>query len=173
MKYSGIGGQAVMEGIMMKNGDAYAVAVRKPDQEIMVETSSYSGVAQNKKIKKLPILRGVFSFVESLTLGLKSLTFSASFFEEEEEKEKKTDKKKEDFLMGMTVAASVVMAIGIFMILPYGISLLFRECISSQLLTALLEGILRLCIFLGYVAGISLMSEIGRASCRERVWLMV
>ena len=162
MKYSGIGGQAVMEGIMMKNGDAYAVAVRKPDQEIMVETSSYSGVAQNKKIKKLPILRGVFSFVESLTLGLKSLTFSASFFEEEEEKEKKTDKKKEDFLMGMTVAASVVMAIGIFMILPYGISLLFRECISSQWLTALLEGILRLCIFLGYVAGISLMSDIKR-----------
>lgn len=162
MKYSGIGGQAVMEGIMMKNGDAYAVAVRKPDQEIMVETSSYSGVAQNKKIKKLPILRGVFSFVESLSLGLKSLTFSASFFEEEEEKEKKTDKKKEDFLMGMTVAASVVMAIGIFMILPYGISLLFRECISSQWLTALLEGILRLCIFLGYVAGISLMSDIKR-----------
>ena len=160
MKYSGIGGQAVMEGVMMKNGDAYAVAVRKPDQEIVVETSSYSGVVQNRKIKKLPILRGVFSFVESLTLGLKSLTFSASFFEEEEEKE--SDKKKEDFLMGLTVAVSIVIAIGIFMILPYGISLLFRKYISSQWLIALLEGVLRLLIFLGYVAGISLMSDIKR-----------
>ena len=162
MKYSGIGGQAVMEGVMMKNGDAYAVAVRKPDQEIVVEISNYSGVVQNKKIKKLPILRGVFSFVESLTLGLKSLTFSASFFEEEEEKDKEPDKKKEDFLMGLTVAASIVMAIGIFMILPYGISLLFRKYISSQWLIALLEGVLRLLIFLGYVAGISLMSDIKR-----------
>lgn len=162
MKYSGIGGQAVMEGVMMKNGDTYAVAVRKPDQEIVVETSSYSGVVNNKKIKKLPILRGIFSFVESLTLGLKSLTFSASFFEEEEETEKKQDKKKEDFLMGLTVAASIVIAIGIFMILPYGISLLFRNYISSQWLIALLEGVLRLLIFLGYVAGISLMSDIKR-----------
>ncbi len=162
MKYSGIGGQAVMEGVMMKNGDAYAVAVRKPDQEIVVEISNYSGVVQNKKIKKLPILRGVFSFVESLTLGLKSLTFSASFFEEEEEKDKEPDKKKEDFLMGLTVAASIVMAIGIFMILPYGISLLFRKYISSQWLIALLEGVLRLLIFLGYVAGISLMSDVKR-----------
>ena len=161
MKYSGIGGQAVMEGVMMKNGDKYAVAVRKPDQEIAVETSDYSGVVQNKKIKKLPILRGVFSFVESLTLGVKSLTYSASFFEEEEEKEK-TSQKKEDFLMGATVAVSIVMSVGIFMILPYGISLLFRKVISSQWLIALLEGVLRLMIFLGYVAGISLMSDIKR-----------
>ena len=162
MKYSGSGGQAVMEGVMMKNGDAYAVAVRKPDQEIAVEISNYSGVVQNKKIKKLPILRGVFNFVESLTLGLKSLTFSASFFEEEEEKEKKPDGKKEDFLMGMTVAASIVMAVVIFMILPYGISLLFQNFITSPWLIALLEGILRLLIFIGYVAGISLMSDIKR-----------
>lgn len=162
MKYSGIGGQAVMEGVMMKNGDAYAVAVRKPDQEIAVEISNYSGVVQNKKIKKLPILRGVFNFVESLTLGLKSLTFSASFFEEEEEKEKKPDGKKEDFLMGMTVAASIVIAVVIFMILPYGISLLFQNFIASPWLIALLEGILRLLIFIGYVAGISLMSDIKR-----------
>lgn len=162
MKYSGIGGQAVMEGVMMKNGDAYAVAVRKPDQEIAVEISNYSGVVQNKKIKKLPVLRGIFNFVESLTLGLKSLTFSASFFEEEEEKEKKPDGKKEDFLMGVTVAASIVMAVVIFMILPYGISLLFQNFITSPWLIALLEGILRLLIFIGYVAGISLMSDIKR-----------
>lgn len=86
MKYSGIGGQAVMEGIMMKNGEKYAVAVRKPNQEIVVETGEYAGVIKNKKIRNIPILRGIFSFIESLVLGMKTLTFSASFFEEEEKK---------------------------------------------------------------------------------------
>ena len=80
MRYSGIGGQAVMEGVMMKNQEKYAVAVRKPDQEIVVETSVYEGIVKNKKIRNMPILRGVFSFIESLTLGMKTLTFSASFF---------------------------------------------------------------------------------------------
>ena len=85
MKYSGIGGQAVMEGVMMKNDSKYAVAVRKPDQEIIVEASEYQGIIKNKTIRNLPILRGVFSFVESLVLGIRTLTFSASFFEEAEE----------------------------------------------------------------------------------------
>lgn len=161
MRYSGIGGQAVMEGVMMKNGDKYAVAVRKGDQELVVETSEYSGVASNKKIKKLPIFRGVFNFIESLALGFRALTFSASFFEEEE-KEKAVDRKKEDFWMGLTVAASVLLAIVIFMVLPYGISLLFRSVISSQWALALLEGAVRLLLFIGYVAGISLMSDIKR-----------
>ena len=79
MRYSGIGGQAVMEGVMMKNQEKYAVAVRKPDQEIVVETSTYEGLIKNKKIRNMPILRGVFSFIESLVLGMKTLTFSASF----------------------------------------------------------------------------------------------
>ncbi len=161
MRYSGIGGQAVMEGVMMKNGDKYAVAVRKGDQELVVETSEYSGVASNKKIKKLPIFRGVFNFIESLVLGFRALTFSASFFEEEE-KEKAVDRKKEDFWMGLTVAASVLLAIVIFMVLPYGISLLFRSVISSRWALALLEGAVRLLLFIGYVAGISLMSDIKR-----------
>ncbi len=161
MRYSGIGGQAVMEGVMMKNGGKYAVAVRKGNQELVVETSEYSGVASNKKIKKLPIFRGVFNFIESLALGFRTLTFSASFFEGEE-KEKAVDRKKEDFLMGLTVAASVLLAIVIFMVLPYGISLLFRNVISSRWALALLEGALRLLLFIGYVAGISLMSDIKR-----------
>ena len=89
MRYSGIGGQAVIEGVMMKNGGKYAVAVRKGNQELVVETSEYSGVASNKKIKKLPIFRGVFNFIESLALGFRTLTFSASFFEEEEKEKGK------------------------------------------------------------------------------------
>lgn len=167
MRYSGIGGQAVMEGVMMKNQDKYAVAVRKPDKEIIVEVSEYPGIIKNKKIRNMPILRGVFSFIESLVLGMKTLTFSASFFEEEEEKpktakEKKKDQKKEDAMMGGTVAVSVILAVAIFMVLPYYISLVFQRFTSSYLLIALLEGILRLVIFIGYVAGISLMPDIKR-----------
>lgn len=156
-----------MEGVMMKNQDKYAVAVRKPDKEIIVEVSEYPGIIKNKKIRNMPILRGVFSFIESLVLGMKTLTFSASFFEEEEEKPKtvqeiKKDQKKEDAMMGGTVAVSVILAVAIFMVLPYYISLFFQRFTSSYLLIALLEGILRLVIFIGYVAGISLMPDIKR-----------
>ena len=169
MKYSKIGGQAVMEGIMMKNENQYAVAVRKPDSEIEVEVFQYKGIVKNEKIRNLPLLRGVFSFIESLIIGMGALTFSASFFEEEEqegEKEKRKDpkkeKKKEDFAMALTVAFSVVLAVGIFILLPYGISLIFQRYISSHIVISLLEGVLRLLIFIGYVAGISLMPDIKR-----------
>lgn len=176
MKYSGIGGQAVMEGVMMKNQEKYAVAVRKPDHEIVVEVADYNGIIKNKKIRNLPILRGVFSFIESLTLGMKTLMFSASFFEEEEEEKaekkemsskereklEKKEKKQEEAMMGGTVVFSIVMAVIIFMLLPYYLSLLFQKVISSQLLIAFIEGILRLAIFIGYVAVISLMEDIKR-----------
>ena len=184
MRYSGIGGQAVMEGVMMKNQEKYAVAVRKPDQEIVVETSTYEGLIKNKKIRNMPILRGVFSFIESLVLGMKTLTFSASFFEEEEdeksgsrkaekragakkpapteEEQKKKEKRQENVLMGGTVAISIVLAVAIFMVLPYYISVFFQRFITSQTLLALLEGVIRLAIFIGYVAAISLMPDIKR-----------
>lgn len=184
MRYSGIGGQAVMEGVMMKNQEKYAVAVRKPDQEIVVETSTYEGLIKNKKIRNMPILRGVFSFIESLVLGMKTLTFSASFFEEEEEEksgsrkaekragakkpapteeeQKKKEKRQENALMGGTVAISIVLAVAIFMVLPYYISVFFQRFITSQTLLALLEGMIRLTIFIGYVAAISLMPDIKR-----------
>ena len=184
MRYSGIGGQAVMEGVMLKNQEKYAVAVRKPDQEIVVETSTYEGLIKNKKIRNMPILRGVFSFIESLVLGMKTLTFSASFFEEEEdeksgsrkaekragakkpapteEEQKKKEKRQENVLMGGTVAISIVLAVAIFMVLPYYISVFFQRFITSQTLLALLEGVIRLTIFIGYVAAISLMPDIKR-----------
>lgn len=161
MRYSGIGGQAVMEGVMMKNQEKYAVAVRKPDQEIIVEVSEYQGVIKNQKIRNLPILRGVINFVESLTLGMRTLTFSASFFEEEPEKEKR-DKRQEDAMMGGTVLLSIVLAVGIFMVLPYYLSVFFRRFVASETLIALIEGLLRLLIFIGYVGAISLMPDIRR-----------
>ena len=184
MRYSGIGGQAVMEGVMMKNQDKYAVAVRKPDQEIVVEVAEYSGIIKNKKIKNIPILRGVFNFIESMVLGMKTLTFSASFFEDEEEEPKKKKskdapveeaeekeltedelrkkKKQEDAMMGGTVAVSIVLAVAIFMVLPYFVSQFFQRFITSQIAIALLEGVIRLAIFVGYVAAISLMPDIRR-----------
>lgn len=166
MRYSGIGGQAVMEGVMMKNQEKYAVAVRKPNQEIVVEVSEYTGLIKNKKIKNIPILRGVISFIESLVLGMKTLTFSASFFEDEEkekeERQKKKEKKQEDAMMGGTVLVSIVLAVAIFMILPYYISLFFQKFIASHLVISLLEGAIRLAIFIGYVGLISLMPDIRR-----------
>lgn len=160
MKSSNIGGQAVMEGVMMRNADKYAVAVRKTDGEIVVKTEEYKGIVQNKKKRSLPIIRGVFSFIDSMVLGMSTLTYSASFFMDEEEEEK--DEKKESVMMGLTIACSVVMAVAIFMILPYFLSQLFRKFTDSTTLITLLEGAVRLVIFFGYILLISRMKDIQR-----------
>ncbi len=163
-----------MEGVMMKNQEKYAVAVRKPDHEIEVKVSEYTGIIKNKKIRNMPILRGVFSFIESLVLGMQTLTYSASFFEDEEVDEKKKEpmteeerrrqeqkeKKQENAMMGGTVVLSIVLAVAVFMMLPYYLSTLFQKVITSQWVIALLEGVIRLVIFIGYVALISLMKDI-------------
>lgn len=172
MKSSNIGGQAVMEGVMMKNVDRYAVAVRKPDQEIVVKVEEYQSFIKNKKILSLPFIRGVFNFIDSMVLGMKTLTYSAEFFmdEEEEEQEKKPQKEKtpeekkkgDSILMGLTVAFSIVMAVGIFMVLPYFISSLFRRVTDSATLIALGEGLVRILIFVGYILLISRMKDIQR-----------
>lgn len=172
MKSSNIGGQAVMEGVMMKNEDRYAVAVRKPDQEIVVKVEEYQSFIKNKKILSLPFIRGVFNFIDSMVLGMKTLTYSAEFFmdEEEEEQEKKPQKEKtpeekkkgDSILMGLTVAFSIVMAVGIFMVLPYFISSLFRRVTDSATLIALGEGLVRILIFVGYILLISRMKDIQR-----------
>ncbi len=167
MSYSGIGGQAVMEGVMMKNDTQYAVAVRKPDGNIVVDKKKYDGILYGRAIKKLPFVRGVVNFVDSLILGMRTLMYSASFFEEEEEqKEKAVDEKKEkrneNLLMGATTVVSILAAIVLFMLVPYFITNLFAKKITSQVLLALLEGALRLGIFFTYILLISRMKEIQR-----------
>ena len=168
MKYSGIGGQAVMEGVMMKNKDTYAVAVRKSDGEIIVEKKEYKGIFGNGSFVRLPLVRGVVNFIDSLVLGMSSLTYSASFFEEEgEKKEVSADeaakaKKKEDAMMGGTVALSIVLAVAIFMLLPYWLSTFFTRLGWSDTGIAVAEGVIRVAIFLAYVVGISLMKDIQR-----------
>ena len=159
MKYSGVGGQAVMEGIMMRNADKYAVAVRKPDKEIDVQVFDYKGLVKSDKLKKIPFVRGVFNFVDSLYLGMTSLLHSAEFMEDEEEE---IDIEKEKAMMGWTVVLAVVMAVGIFFVLPYLISLFFQSFIQSHFVITLLEGMVRLAIFIGYVSLVALMPEIKR-----------
>lgn len=168
MKYSGIGGQAVIEGVMMKNGDHYAVAVRKPDGEIIIDTNEYKGILANTKLKKIPFVRGVLNFIESLALGMKTLMYSASFYEEEEtdknisQEEEQKKQKKESVMMGITMTGSIAAAIVIFMLIPYLISALFRRWISSQAVLAVLEGALRMAIFFGYILLISRLEDIQR-----------
>ena len=171
MRPSGIGGQAVLEGIMMKNKTQYSVAVRKPDGEIEVHTSVHEGIAKDHAWAKIPFVRGVVNFIDSLVLGMETLTYSASFYEEEEEEKpgrfetlllKLFGEKPEKVVVGCTVAFSVVMAVAIFMILPYFISGFFRDYIVSNTLLAIIEGGIRLGLFVLYVVLISSMKDIRR-----------
>ena len=171
MKYSGIGGQAVIEGIMMKNKDDYAVAVRKPDGQIEVKTDRYVSMTEKVKFFSLPFIRGVFSFADSMILGMRALTFSTSFFEDDEDSspskfelwlDKVFGEKLEKVLMAVVMAFSVVVAVGIFMILPLALSSLLRPWITSDTLMAFLEGVLRLAIFILYIKLVSNMEDIRR-----------
>lgn len=169
-RYSGIGGQAVLEGVMMKNNEKYAVAVRKPDGEIEVDIENHQGLLHGNKIKELPFIRGVFNFVDSLMLGTKVLNYSVSFYEEEEEQDSKFEKavdkmsggKGEKVMTTLVTLLSVALAIGIFIVLPYFVSSFFEEYIRNRSLMAILEGALRILIFLAYVCGISAMKDIKR-----------
>ena len=167
MKSSNIGGQAVLEGVMMKNGDQYAVAVRKPDGEIALQKEVYDGIVKWKKLTKIPFVRGIFSFVDSLVLGMKTLSYSASFFEEEEEeelteKEAAKKEKRENLIMGITMACSVVIAIAIFMVLPYLLSNLLKPFVPGRFARTVIEGIVRIVLFIAYILLISKMKDIQR-----------
>ena len=173
MKSSGIGGQAVMEGIMMRNGSEYSVAVRKENGEIEVKKETYKGVGSKCKLFRLPFIRGIFSFVDSLVLGMKSLNYSASLFmedgEEEEEPErfekwlqKKFGDKAEKVIMDLTMVISIILAMGIFMVFPTWVSTLMKPLLGNGIWMALFEGVLRIAIFIAYVGLISLMPDIKR-----------
>lgn len=170
MKSSNIGGQAVLEGIMMKHKEDYAVAVRKPDGEIFVQKDTYPGIIPWKPLTTIPFVRGIFNFIDSMVLGIRTLTFSASFYEEEEDKEEAplTDEeaarreRREKWLMRGTVAFSVVAAVAIFMVLPYLLSSLLGRWVSSYHVRTVIEGFVRIGIFVAYVMLISRMEDIQR-----------
>ena len=174
MKSSGIGGQAVIEGVMMKNKDRYAVAVRKPDNEIEVVVKECSSPAEKHRFLGWPIIRGVVNFIDSLVVGMSTLSYSASFYEDDEPdddaetKEKKKQKtreqeaKEEKAMMTFTVILSIVMAVAVFMIAPYYVSRLFALFVKNDTAVIIIEGIVRLAFFIIYVKLISLMNDIKR-----------
>lgn len=164
-----LGGQAVIEGVMMKGPDSYSVAVRKPDKKIEVKLHKYESFGDRHKFAKLPFIRGVVSFVESLVVGMKTLSYSSSFYDEDEV-ETKADRlfkdifkeKAESVILGFTILLSVVIAVALFMLLPAAIAEILGKWISSHVLVAVIEGIIRLLIFLIYVVLISQMEDIKR-----------
>ena len=165
MKYSGIGGQAVMEGVMMKNKETYAVAVRKPDGEIEIKKDEFKGISSKGKFFRAPFVRGIVNFIDSLTLGMSTLTYSSSFYEEDEKDKNKTEeeKKKSDTIFNIiTIFISVLLAIGIFVAAPFFISSLLEKVIHSRTLIIFIEGIIRLAIFIIYMVLISLIKDIKR-----------
>ena len=171
MKTSGIGGQAVIEGIMMRNKDKYAIAVRKPDNEIELSVRESRLLTEKYKWLNFPVIRGVFNFVDSLVTGVSTITYSASFYDDPaEQKKTKADEigkaifkdKLESVLMAVTIIISVALAVGLFMVVPYFVSRLLAGVVTSQFLLNFLEGIVRVVIFLLYLVAISHMNDIKR-----------
>lgn len=166
---SGIGGQAVLEGIMMKNKDKYSVAVRTPEGDIDVMVEEYESFAPAKALTQIPFIRGVFNFIDSLILGIRTLNYSATFYEEEQDTHKK-DKildrifkdHAEKVLSVITVIFSLAFAIALFVLLPYYLSQLLSKVIVSDTAIAALEGVIRVLIFIGYIVLISCMKDIRR-----------
>ncbi|MDA3845118.1 MAG: DUF1385 domain-containing protein [Vallitaleaceae bacterium] len=170
MKRVNIGGQAVIEGVMMKNGDDYAVAIRKPDQEIIIDKKQYVSFTKRHKLLNLPIFRGMVAFVESMVIGMKILTYSAEFFEVEEEQgkfEKKLEdkygkKKMDGFFIGLAVVLAMLFSVGLFILLPLFISQLLKPVLPNARMVNLVDGLMRVVILLVYMAVIRLMNDIKR-----------
>lgn len=170
MKRVNIGGQAVLEGVMMKGPSSYALAVRKPNKEIDVKVTPYKSMGEKHKGLNIPIVRGVVNFIESLYIGMKTLMDSSEYFEEDEAEQnesgqKKPEQKKESgnsgYLIG-TLIVSLIIAIGVFMLLPAFLANFLYMLTDKDIIVNIAEGLLRLFIFLGYVAAIAHMEDIKR-----------
>ena len=166
-----IGGQAVIEGVMMKNMDRYAVSVRKPNGKIETKVEECVSFAEKHPLFQLPVFRGMVNFLESMVIGMKTLNYSASFYEDEEEQtesrteqllEKILGEKAEKIIMGIVLVFSLAISIGLFMILPYIASEALGKLIRNEYTILFMEGIIRIAIFLGYIVLISRMEDIKR-----------
>lgn len=166
-----IGGQAVIEGVMMKNMDRYAVSVRKPNGKIETKVEECVSFAEKHPLFQLPVFRGMANFLESMVIGMKTLNYSASFYEDEEEQtesrteqllEKVLGEKAEKIIMGIVLVFSLAISIGLFMILPYIASEALGKLIRNEYAILFMEGIIRIAIFLGYIVLISQMEDIKR-----------
>lgn len=164
-----LGGQAVMEGVMMKGPGSYSIAVRRPDQKIEVKLEAYRSAGEKNAFFRLPLIRGVVNFVESVTVGMKTLSYSSAFYEEDEV-ETKADRlfknffkeKAESVILGFTVVVSIMIAVALFMFLPAALAELIGKWVENRILLSIIEGVLRLVIFILYVILISQMEDIRR-----------
>ena len=168
--YSGIGGQAVLEGVMMKNKDRYALAIRKQDGTLTVEEGTHPGLLHDTFWTKTPFVRGIFMFLDSMMLGMKCINLSAKYYEEDPEAQEETIKEQEAEKAGfgdtlqsvLVIAFSLILAIGLFMLLPFFLSQLLTRITENRVLIAAVEGVTRLVIFLLYMVAISAMKDIRR-----------
>lgn len=175
---SNIGGQAVMEGIMMRHRDKYSIGVRRPDGGIELKIEDYKCTFGKASFLRKPIIRGVVSFVDSLVIGTKCLMYSAEIAgDEEDEKEKaknaalteeelRAKKEKEDkqfkWLLYGTVALSIVISVAAFMLLPYAIASLLKKVGASEVIITIAEAFVKLALFMGYMLLVSRMKDIQR-----------
>lgn len=167
-----IGGQAVIEGVMMRNDEKYATAVRTPDKEIVLDKREYKSLTKRFKILNIPVLRGGLVFLESMVMGMKILTFSADFFEVEGEDsepskfdqflEKKFGDKMNDIIIGISIVLALLLSVGLFFILPATISQFIGPYLPQGRWMNLTDGLIRVVILLVYILGISKMKDIQR-----------
>lgn len=169
-KLQNVGGQAVIEGVMMKNQDTYAVCVRNSKKEIITDVKEYVSLTKKYKVLGIPFLRGIVAFGESMVLGMKILTYSAEFFEVDDVEESKFDhwinnkfgNKANDILIGISVVLALIMAMGLFVLLPLGLSQLLKPFLPSARWINFSDGIIRVVVLLVYVSLISKMKDIQR-----------
>ena len=155
-----IGGQAVLEGVMMRGVSTWAVAVRKPDGEIELTSEPLVSWAKRHRILRLPVIRGVVALGESLKIGFRALALSANAQLEEDEHGRKEE--IGGWMWGVTIALSIALAIGLFFVVPVGATSLIKDQLGSAWLFWLVEGILRTAIFIGYIVAISRLPDLRR-----------
>jgi uncharacterized protein YqhQ len=162
--YSGIGGQALLEGVMMRNHDMVACAVRKPTGEIEVEVDEHHPIGEGTIWTKIPLIRGVLAFIDSMIVGFRSINYSSEIYMEDEESKKdpEAEKKENSAVMGISMVIGVVLGLLLFVYLPLLFTDLLSRSIRSQAFLSLIEGLIRIGIFIAYMAVISAMKDMHR-----------
>ncbi|MGI5899668.1 MAG: DUF1385 domain-containing protein [Christensenellales bacterium] len=171
-KYTSIGGQAVLEGVMMLSPEdkMMAIAVRKESGEIVVEKSPREDASKKNKFYSLPVIRGIVRFAATLAMGYKTISFSAKMYGLEEEEpgkfekwlSEKLGKSAESVVMGLAMLLAAVMAVGLFVLLPSLVAQMAKGFIENRIAVNLIEGLTRMLIFMAYMFAISLMKDIKR-----------
>ena len=160
MKSSGMGGQAVLEGVMMRNGGKYAVAVRKPDNDIDVLLGDFKSISERNRFFNFPFVRGIVRFVEEAYLGLKNFSAAGEYYSEDEDSPKSGN--SSGALQLLIVIAIISLTIGMFVALPYGISFGVSKLVTSDTVLTLIEGAIRLILLIIYAIGISMLPDVKR-----------